>query len=129
VPPREAACRTVLKSGLWPFTALNSVLTQLGAIPNVFDNLTTPIVTSARANGHQTPTKTNSEGTTKGQVEGTPATFSALDQMLADSEPADLRSLRAEMLIYPHINGRNHSVVSASARDMMDRPANEAGSG
>ena len=34
----------------------------------------------------------------------------------------------AEMLTYHHINGRNHPVVSASARDMMDRPANEAGS-
>jgi type IV secretion system protein VirD4 len=63
----------------------------------------------------------------KGQVEGTPATFAALDQMLADSS-RPIQDLWAEMLIYPHINGRNHSVVSASARDMMDRPANEAGS-
>jgi type IV secretion system protein VirD4 len=32
------------------------------------------------------------------------------------------------MLTYGHINGRNHPVVSASARDMLDRPPNEAGS-
>ena len=29
---------------------------------------------------------------------------------------------------YAHINGQNHPVVSASARDMLDRPPNEAGS-
>jgi type IV secretion system protein VirD4 len=63
----------------------------------------------------------------KGQVKGTPATFAALDQMLADSS-RPIQDLWAEMLIYPHINGRNHPVVSASARDMIDRPANEAGS-
>jgi type IV secretion system protein VirD4 len=27
-----------------------------------------------------------------------------------------------------HINGQNHPVVSASARDMLDQPPNEAGS-
>ena len=32
------------------------------------------------------------------------------------------------MLTYRHINGRNHPVVSASARDMIDRPSQEAGS-
>jgi type IV secretion system protein VirD4 len=59
----------------------------------------------------------------KAKVEGTPATFAGLDQMLADSS-RPIQELWAEMLIYPHINGRNHPVVSASARDMMDRPAN-----
>jgi type IV secretion system protein VirD4 len=63
----------------------------------------------------------------KSKVEGTPATFAALDQMLADSS-RPIQELWAEMLIYPHINGRNHPVVSASARDMMDRPSQEAGS-
>ena len=63
----------------------------------------------------------------KGKVEGTPATFGALDHMLADlSRP--IQDLWAEMLTYPHINGRNHPVVSASARDMMDRPSQETGS-
>ena len=47
--------------------------------------------------------------------------------MLADpSRP--IQDLWAEMLTYGHVNGRNHPVVSASARDMMDRPAQEAGS-
>ena len=32
------------------------------------------------------------------------------------------------MLGYGHISGANHPVVSASARDMIDRPASEAGS-
>jgi type IV secretion system protein VirD4 len=63
----------------------------------------------------------------KGKVEGTPATFAALDQMLADSS-RPIQDLWAEMLTYHHINGRNHPVVSASARDMMDRPSQEAGS-
>ena len=63
----------------------------------------------------------------KGRVEGTPATFGALDQMLANSSQP-IQELWAEMLTYPHINGRNHPVVSASARDMMDRPSQEAGS-
>jgi type IV secretion system protein VirD4 len=63
----------------------------------------------------------------KGQVEGTPATFGALDHMLADSS-RPIQDLWTEMLTYGHINGANHPVVSASARDMLDRPPNEAGS-
>jgi type IV secretion system protein VirD4 len=63
----------------------------------------------------------------KSQVEGTPATFGALDHMLADSS-RPIQDLWAEMLTYRHISGRNHPVVSASARDMMDRPSQEAGS-
>jgi type IV secretion system protein VirD4 len=63
----------------------------------------------------------------KGKVEGTPATFAALDQMLAGSS-RPIQDLWAEMLTYPHNNGRNHPVVSASARYMMDRPSQEAGS-
>ena len=63
----------------------------------------------------------------KGKVEGTPATFAALDQMLADSS-RPIQDLWAEMLAYAHINGRNHPVVSASAHNMMDRPSQEAGS-
>ena len=63
----------------------------------------------------------------KAKVEGTPATFGALDRMLADSS-RPIQELWNEMLTYAHINGRNHPVVSASARDMLDRPPNEAGS-
>ena len=63
----------------------------------------------------------------KGKAEGTPACFSALDKMLADSS-RPIQELWNEMLTYSHINGRNHPVVSASARDMLDRPPIEAGS-
>jgi type IV secretion system protein VirD4 len=63
----------------------------------------------------------------KGQAEGTPATFGELDRMLADSS-RPISDLWQEMLSYGHINGANHPVVSATARDMIDRPATEAGS-
>ena len=63
----------------------------------------------------------------KARVEGTPATFAGLDHMLADSS-RPIQELWNEMLTYSHINGRNHPVVSASARDMLDRPSQEAGS-
>jgi type IV secretion system protein VirD4 len=63
----------------------------------------------------------------KSRVEGTPATFGELDRMLADST-REIKDLWQEMLSYAHVNGSNHPVVSASARDMLDRPANEAGS-
>jgi type IV secretion system protein VirD4 len=39
-----------------------------------------------------------------------------------------ISDLWAEMLTYGHIHGRNHPVVAASARDMIDRPSQEAGS-
>jgi len=41
--------------------------------------------------------------------------------MLADTRRPILE-LWNEMLTYAHINGQNHPVVSASARDMLDRP-------
>ena len=63
----------------------------------------------------------------KAKVQGTPATFGALDRMLADTRRPILE-LWNEMLTYAHINGQNHPVVSACARDMLDRPPNEAGS-
>jgi type IV secretion system protein VirD4 len=31
-------------------------------------------------------------------------------------------------LAYSHLDGKNHPVVGAAARDMMDRPEEEAGS-
>jgi type IV secretion system protein VirD4 len=47
--------------------------------------------------------------------------------MLADSS-RPIQDLWTEMLTFCHINGRNNPVVSASARDVMDLPSQEAGS-
>ncbi len=33
-----------------------------------------------------------------------------------------------EMATYTHVNGKNHSTVGSAARDMLDRPDEEAGS-
>jgi type IV secretion system protein VirD4 len=63
----------------------------------------------------------------KAKAEGTPATFGELDHMLADSS-RPITELWQEMLTYAHVNGQNHPVVSATARDMIDRPVPEAGS-
>lgn len=55
------------------------------------------------------------------------ASLPALDAMLSDPvRPVD--ALWAEMKAYPHKNGENHIVVGQSARDMLDRPPQEAGS-
>ena len=64
---------------------------------------------------------------TNPRQDGSPATFAALGQMLSDPK-RPITDLWAEMLCFPHINGANHPVVGASARDMLDRPPNEAGS-
>jgi type IV secretion system protein VirD4 len=63
----------------------------------------------------------------KSRYDGSPATLAALGQMLSDPK-RPIADLWAEMLCFPHINGANHPVVGASARDMLDRPPNEAGS-
>jgi type IV secretion system protein VirD4 len=63
----------------------------------------------------------------KARVERTPASLGELDRMLADST-RPIKDLWDEMLSYSHVNGHNHCVVAASARDMIDRPAAEAGS-
>ena len=63
----------------------------------------------------------------KSRYDGSPATLAALDQMLSDPKKP-IADLWAEMLSFPHIHGANHPVVGASARDMLDRPPNEAGS-
>jgi type IV secretion system protein VirD4 len=47
--------------------------------------------------------------------------------MLSDPK-RPINDLWTEMLSFPHIHGANHPVVGASARDMLDRPPNEAGS-
>jgi type IV secretion system protein VirD4 len=63
----------------------------------------------------------------KGKVEGSPATLPALDAMLSDPNKA-VDELWEEMMRYAHIDGENHPVVGAAARDMVDRPVEEAGS-
>ena len=63
----------------------------------------------------------------KSRYDGSPANLAALGRMLSDPK-RPIADLWAEMLCFPHINGANHPVVGASARDMVDRPPNEAGS-
>ncbi|KTT29763.1 conjugal transfer protein TraG [Pseudomonas oryzihabitans] len=59
--------------------------------------------------------------------EGQVASLPALDSMLADpSRP--IADLWQEMMHYGHFNGENHPLVGSTARDMLDRPAEEAGS-
>ena len=63
----------------------------------------------------------------KARNDGAPATLPSVDAMLADPNRA-IAELWMEMTQYGHVNGENHPVVGASARDMMDRPDEEAGS-
>jgi type IV secretion system protein VirD4 len=63
----------------------------------------------------------------KSHREGRVASFPALDAMLSNPErPID--ELWKEMTTYIHTNGRSHPAVAAAGRDMIDRPADEAGS-
>ncbi|PXW89114.1 type IV secretion system protein VirD4 [Nitrosomonas sp. Nm84] len=59
--------------------------------------------------------------------EGTAATLPYVDAILSDPE-RDIGELWMEMATYPHVNGQNHPVVGSTARDMLDRPGEEAGS-
>jgi type IV secretion system protein VirD4 len=63
----------------------------------------------------------------KSKAEGTPATLPAIDAMMADPN-RDIAELWMEMTTYGHVDGQNHPVVGSAARDMMDRPEEEAGS-
>jgi type IV secretion system protein VirD4 len=63
----------------------------------------------------------------KAKEEGTPATLSDVDAMLADPN-RDVAGLWTEMIQYGHVDGNNHSVVGAAGRDQLDRPHEEAGS-
>lgn len=63
----------------------------------------------------------------KSRAEGTPATLPAIDAMMADPN-RDITELWMEMTTYAHLDGQNHPVVGSAARDMMDRPEEEAGS-
>jgi type IV secretion system protein VirD4 len=63
----------------------------------------------------------------KAKDENTQASLSSVDAMLADPQ-RDVAELWMEMATYGHVNGENHAAVGSSARDMMDRPEEEAGS-
>jgi type IV secretion system protein VirD4 len=63
----------------------------------------------------------------KARNEGAPATLPAIDAMLSD--PArDIGELWTEMATCRHSDNRNHPAIGSAARDMMDRPEEEAGS-
>ncbi|HBD7093897.1 TPA: type IV secretory system conjugative DNA transfer family protein [Legionella pneumophila] len=59
--------------------------------------------------------------------QGEPATFPNIDKMLVDPN-TNIADLLIEMTQYQHDEGKTHPVISASARDMIDRPEEEAGS-
>jgi len=63
----------------------------------------------------------------KAKNEGTPASLPYVDSIMADPN-RDVGELWMEMTQYGHVNGENHPVVGSAARDMMDRPEEEAGS-
>ena len=63
----------------------------------------------------------------KARDDGRPATLPLIDAMLANPE-RDIAELWVEMRVYAHRDGEPHAVVAAAARDMVDRPDEEAGS-
>ena len=63
----------------------------------------------------------------KAQQEGTEATLPAVDAILSNSD-RDIAELWMEMVTYVHVNAKNHPTVASAARDMLDRPEEEAGS-
>ena len=63
----------------------------------------------------------------KARNEGGTATLSGIDAMLADPD-RDVGELWLEMTTYQHVDGENLHVIGAAARDMIDRPDEEAGS-
>lgn len=63
----------------------------------------------------------------KARDEGGTATLPGVDAMLADPN-RDVGELWLEMTTYQHVDGENLHVIGAAARDMLDRPEEEAGS-
>ena len=63
----------------------------------------------------------------KARNEGGTATLPGIDAMLADPS-RDVGELWLEMSTYQHVDGENLHVIGAAARDMIDRPEEEAGS-
>lgn len=63
----------------------------------------------------------------KARGDGTTATLPGVDAMLSDPE-RNVAELWMEMATHLHLDGLIHPVVGAAARDMLDRPDEEAGS-
>lgn len=63
----------------------------------------------------------------KARNEGTAATLPSVDALFVDPNRA-VGELWLEMTTYGHLHGRNHPAVGSAGLDMMDRPAEEAGS-
>lgn len=63
----------------------------------------------------------------KARAEGTTATLSVFDAMMSDPNRG-IGELRMEMITFSHVGGRNDPVIGSAARDMLDRPDEEAGS-
>ncbi|PJE09588.1 type IV secretory system conjugative DNA transfer family protein [Legionella sp.] len=61
------------------------------------------------------------------KAEGLSANLPNIDDMLVNPK-INIAELLIEMTQYPHLNGKPHPVIAASARDMIDRPEEEAGS-
>ncbi|HRB29845.1 MAG TPA: type IV secretory system conjugative DNA transfer family protein, partial [Nitrosomonas sp.] len=110
---------------------------QIGSGLEVADvqNLTTLIV-DPDGKGLQTHWQKTSQALLVGVIlhvlyksgrEGTPATLSTVDSMLSDPD-RDIRELWMEMAMQDYLDGKSHPVIAASARDMLDRPEEEAGS-
>jgi len=59
--------------------------------------------------------------------DGKEASLPLLDAVLADPD-RDVGELWMDMVSYGHVDGENHIAVGAAARDMLDRPDEEAGS-
>ena len=59
--------------------------------------------------------------------EGRVASFPNIDAILVEPNHT-IAEVLVEMTQYPHVNGKPHPVVHSAARDMMDRPEDEAGS-
>lgn len=63
----------------------------------------------------------------KAKADGVSATLPAVDAMLADPN-RDVGELWMEMATTGHLDGQPHPAIASAARDMMDRPEEEAGS-
>jgi len=63
----------------------------------------------------------------KAKDDGGIATLPLVDAMMSDPN-RDIAELWMEMATYSHIDGQNHHAIGSAARDMMDRPEEEAGS-
>lgn len=61
------------------------------------------------------------------KAEGLSANLPNIDDMLVNPK-INIAELLIEMTQYPHQDGKTHPVIAAAARDMIDRPEEEAGS-